>query len=326
MKRLTLAPVVAAAAALLVAGGPAAAKDYRLGLITPPSHQWTITATEMSKALNEETDGRVNILIFPSGQLGNEAQMLQQMQTGALDFAFLTLGEFANRDPNYGIFLAPYIVDDVAGARKLLQGETANKLLDQVDQFGLVGLGYGMAGMREIVMADKVETVDDLVGKKIRTIPFAPELDFWKKIGAAPTPMPLPALYDAFANGQVDGMQIDFEGTWNSKYYDHAGTIIESNHMMFPMIAVASGRSWQQIEAGDRAKIEAAFDTFLDELVGSYEGIDADYLAKLKGTDVPVITVDRAFFGPAIDEWYATWREKSPMLVELEAEADKIKN
>ena len=175
-------------------------------------------------------------------------------------------------------------------------------------------------------MAGDVKSVEDLSGKKIRTIPFAPELDFWKKIGAAPTPMPLPALYDAFANGQVDGMQIDFEGTWNSKYYDHAGTIIESNHMMFPMIAVASGRSWQQIPEGDRAKVKAAFAKYLDELVGSYADIDADYLAKLKGTDVPVITVDRAFFGDSIDAWYETWREKSPMLVDLEAEAETIKN
>lgn len=323
--RLTLA-ALAAASTLAVAAGPAAAKDYRLGLITPPSHQWTITATEMAKSLKEQTNGDVNILIFPSGQLGNEAQMLQQLQTGALDFAFLTLGEFSNRDANYGIFLAPYIVDDVAGARELLQGETANKLLDQVDQFGLVGLGYGMAGMRQIVMADEIQNVGDIAGKKVRTIPFAPELDFWKKLDAAPTPMPLPALYDAFANGQVDGMQIDFEGTWNSKYSDHAGTIIESNHMMFPMIAVASGRSWQQIPEADRTKVDDAFAKFLDELVASYADIDADYLAKLKGTDVPVLTVDRAFFGDAIDAWYATWREKSPMLVDLEAEAETIKN
>ncbi|MDQ0314407.1 TRAP transporter substrate-binding protein [Amorphus orientalis] len=326
MKGLRTLGALAAAAALAVSAGAASAKDYRLGLITPPPHQWTKTAQAMADQLKKETDGAVNILIFPSGQLGNEAQMLQQLQTGALDFAFLTLGEFSNRDPNYGIFLAPYIVDDVAGARKLLQGETANKLLDQVDQFGLVGLGYGMAGMRQIVMANEVDSVDDISGKKIRTIPFAPELDFWKKVGAAPTPMPLPALYDAFANGQVDGMQIDFEGTWNSKYYEHADTIIESNHMMFPMIAVASGRSWQQIPEGDREKVEAAFDSFLDELIGSYASIDADYLAQLKTTDVPVITVGRPFFGDAIDEWYVTWREEAPMLTDLEAEAEKIRN
>jgi TRAP-type C4-dicarboxylate transport system substrate-binding protein len=301
----------------------AQAEEYRLGLITPPPHQWTVSATEAAAEIKEITDGRVDILIFPSGQLGNESQMLQQLQTGAMDFAFFTLGEFANRDPNYGIFLAPYLVDDVAGARELLKGPTAQKLLDDMANFGLVGFGWGMAGMRIIVTGETVETVEDLKGKKIRTIPFAPELAFWESLGAAPTPMPLPALYDAFANGQVDGMQIDVEGTWNTKYSDHAKSIIISNHMMFPMAAIGSGRKWQGIAEEDRALIDAVFARKLDEMVGTYGEIDAKYKADLETTDVPVTTVGREWFGPAIDDWYAEWREKAPLLVELEAEANK---
>ena len=299
----------------------ATADDYRVGLITPPPHKWTVTANEVAAEVKDKTGGSINMLIFPSGQLGNEAAMLQQLQTGALDFAFLTLGEFANRDDNYGIFLAPYIVKDVAGARTLLKGTTATELLDGVSKFGVVGLGYGMAGMRQIVMRDKVETVADLAGKKVRTIPFKPELDFWTKIGATPTPMPLPALYDAFANGQVDGMQIDFEGTWNTKYYEHAGAIVESGHMMFPMIAVASARRWAAMSEEDRATVTDVVKRHLDELVHSYAAIDADYLAKLKTTSVPVVTIDRSFFGSAIDDWYAEWRERAPMLKKLEEEA-----
>ncbi|WP_421875842.1 TRAP transporter substrate-binding protein [Pacificispira sp.] len=299
----------------------AAAEELRVGMITPPSHKWTITANEVAAEVKEKTDGRIDMLIFPSGQLGNEALMLQQLQTGALDVAFLTLGEFANRDPNYGIFLAPYIVQDVAGARALLKGKTATELLDGVSKFGVVGLGYGMAGMRQIVMRGAVDSVADLAGKKVRTIPFKPELDFWTTVGATPTPMPLPALYDAFANGQVDGMQIDFEGTWNTKYYEHAGAIVESNHMMFPMIAVASARRWASLSEEDRQTLDSVVKAHLDELVHSYAQIDADYLDKLKTTDVPVVKIDRAFFGDAVDDWYADWREKAPMLKQLEAEA-----
>lgn len=312
----------AALACLPIAGQ---AEEYRLGLITPPPHKWTKTAEAAAAKIAEQTDGRVELLIFPSGQLGNEAQMLQQLQTGAIDFAFLTLGEFANRDPNYGIFLAPYLVDDVAGARAVLKDETATKLLDGVAKFGLVGFGYGMAGMRQIVMRDSVESVDDLAGRKIRTVPFAPELAFWEGLGAAPTPMPLPALYDAFANGQIDGMQIDFELTWNIKYYEHAGTIIESNHMMFPMIAVGSGRKWQGISDGDKAIIEAVFAEATDELVASYAEIDSRYLGELKGTGVDVIQIDRAFFGDAIDKWYTEWRGTAPMLKDIEADAAKLR-
>lgn len=317
LKKIVLGLAVLASPQIL------SAEEYRLGLITPPSHQWSVSATEAAAEIKEKTEGRVDILIFPSGQLGNEAQMLQQLQTGAVDFAFFTLGEFANRDPNYGIFLAPYIVDDVAGARDLLKGPTAQKLLDDMANFGLVGFGWGMAGMRMILTGQEVKTVEDLKGKKIRTIPFAPELAFWESLGAAPTPMPLPALYDAFANGQVDGMQIDVEGTWNTKYYEHAKSIIISNHMMFPMAAIGSGRKWQGMDEADRAIIDDVFARKIDEMVGAYGDIDAKYKADLEGTGVPLITVGRDWFGPAIDDWYAEWRIKAPMLVDLEAEAKK---
>lgn len=316
-----------AAVAAIVAGlqsAPALAEQYRLGLITPPPHQWSKSAEIVAKRIKEATDGRIDISVFPSGQLGNEAQMLQQLQTGAVDFAFLTLGEFANRDPNYGIFLAPYLVKDAAGAQKLLKGKVAEKLVSGLDKFALKGFGWGMAGMREIVMRGKVASVADLSGKKVRTVPFAQELFFWQQLDAAPTPMPLPALYDAFANGQVDGMQIDFEGTWNSKYYEHAGTILASNHMMFPMIAVGSARKWQGISEADRAVVEKVMAEELDNIVGAYAAIDGDYLAKLKTTDVPVVEADRAFFGAAVDKWYAEWRTKTPLLVELEAEAGAL--
>lgn len=321
LKSLLTGAVLASAC---LGGLTAHATEYRMGLITPPPHQWTKTANVVSEEIKAKTDGRVDILIFPSGQLGNEAQMLQQLQSGVMDFAFFTLGEFANRDPNYGIFLAPYLAKDVAEAQALLKGQTATKLLDQLNRFGLVGFGYGMAGMRQIVMAGDVNAREDLVDRKIRTIPFAPELDFWKKVGAAPTPMPLPALYDAFANGQVDGMQIDFEGTWNSKYYSHAGTILESNHMMFPMIAVGSARKWATLSEQDREVIMSVMKVQLDRLVASYAGIDADYLGKLKSTSVPVKSISRDFFGDAIEKWYGDWRKKAPLLVDLEKEASKL--
>ncbi|MCF8479100.1 MAG: TRAP transporter substrate-binding protein [Rhodospirillum sp.] len=323
IRRLAVsAPTLVLALPLLAFTGLSAqAKEYRIGLITPPPHQWTKAAQDVADTLKTRSEDRITLSVFPSGQLGSEAEMMRQLQSGALDFAFLTLGEFANRDDKYGIFLAPYIAKNTEQARKLLSGPTAQKLLASVSKLGLVGFGYGMAGLREIATRDTVTDSKDLSGKKIRTVPFKPELDFWVKLGAAPTPMPLPALYDAFANGQIDGMQIDFEGTWNSKYYDHAGTIIHSDHMMFPLIAVGSARNWASIDPADQTMIRETISARLDSLIGSYGAIDADYLAKLKGTDVPVLSVDRSFFGTAIDDWYTEWRERAPLLKELEAEA-----
>lgn len=305
----------------LVTTLPAQAEQYRLGLITPPPHQWTKTAEAIAAEISEATEGRVEILVMPSGQLGNEARMLQQLQTGAIDFALLTAAEFANRDADYGVFYAPFIADDAQDAARLLRGEVAGTLLDRMDNFGLHGLAWGMAGLRQIVTSGPVSSVADLEGQRIRTVPLAPEMEFWTGLGAAPTPMPLPALYDAFANGQVDGMQIDHEGTWNSGYWKHAGTVIASGHMIFPMAAVASGRKWRTLSEADRATVSRIFETRVAGMVDLYGEIDAINLARLQETGVPVIEVDRAWFGPAVEAWYESWRAKAPLLADLEAEA-----
>lgn len=302
------------------------AANLRLGLITPPSHQWSISANELAQELKEKSNGEINLLVFPSGQLGSEAQMLQQLQSGALDMAFLVAGEIANRRPNYAALFAPYLVDTPAEVSQLLQGPTATKMLEELNSLGLVGLGYGMAGMRQILVRQDLQSADQLKGKKIRTIPIEPELDFWRKVGAAPTPMPLPALYDAFANGQIDGMQIDFEGSWNVKYIDNAKTVLHSNHMMLPMVAVASARKWGQMSAEQKELISSLTSKHLQQIILAYEKIDADYLAQIEAnSSAKILTTDRAFFGDSVDTWYEEWRKKSPVLSQLESEAAAIK-
>lgn len=293
----------------------------RIGLITPPSHQWTKSAGALAERLVQESGGTLALTIHPAGQLGNEAQMLQQLQTGALDLAFLTLGEFANRDADFGSLLAPYLVRDIAQAKALLAGQTAGELLAKTRALGLEGLGFGMAGMREILLARPAATGADLAARKIRTVPLAQELDFWTKVGATPTPLPLPALYDAMANGQIDGMQIDYEGVWNSRYFELAEEMLASDHMIFPMVAVASGRRWQALAESERAMMSGAVRAVLADMLDAYQEIDATYRANIEAAGFPVRPVGRAFFGGAIDAWYAEWREKTPILTRFEAEA-----
>lgn len=312
---------LALAACLVLPASVAAARDLRLGLITPPSHQWTKSAQAFAKDVEQASGGRLKVMVFPSGQLGNEAQMLQQMQSGALDMAFLAAGEVANRRPDFAALFAPYLVRTPQQASRLLRGPTATRMLDELRTVGLVGMGFGMAGMRQVLVRGKVSSAGDLKGRKIRTMPVEPERDFWVQVGAAPTPIPLPSLYDAFANGQVDGMQIDFEGTWNTRYLDHAGTVIESAHMMLPMVAVASARNWQALAPEAQAMLRELAAKHLDAMVRSYESLDRDYLEKIKGAGANVIKAERAFFGPAVEAWYAKWRARAPSLKALEQEA-----
>lgn len=297
---------------------PAHARDFKLGLLTPTNHIWTQAAQNFADELHTSSEGEHKVSVFPSSQLGNEAQMMQMLQSGALDMAFLTLAEVSNRVPDFGILYAPYLAKDVADAGRILKDDPARSMLDQLPvKAGVVGIGYGMGGLRQIVSRGKVETVSDLSGKKIRITPFGPILDFYEAIATAPTPMPLPAVYEALANGQVDAIDMDAELIVKLRYYDHADTILLSNHMMFPMIGLVSNRVWQQLSQPERDDITNMMNRHLLSTIDTYIEKEGDWLEQIRQLDKNVVEVGPEFFGDAISRWETKWSARSNMLEKL---------
>ena len=320
----TLTKALTGAAVALATVAPAFAEEFRLGLITPPSHIWTKAAESFGADLADASDGAHSLTVFPARQLGNEAQMLQQLQTGALDMAFMTVAEISNRAPDFGALYAPYLANDVAHAGRILRSDTARGMLDQLPRkAGVIGTGYGMAGLRQIVSRGDVDSADDLAGLKLRITPFDPILDFYNALGAAPTPMPLPDVFDALANGQVDAIDMDAELIWKLKYYEHADTIVQSDHMMFPMVGLVSAKVWAGLSEEDRAMIGDLMGKNVDSTINTYIEMEQGWLDKVRETGKTYIEVDEDFFGDAVAEWNAIWSEKSSYLDELrEVSAD----
>ena len=299
------------------------ADEFRLGLITPPPHIWTKAADAFGAELAEASGGAHSVTVFPSRQLGNEAEMLQQLQTGALDMAFMTVAEVSNRAQDFGAFYAPFLAQDIEHAARILRSDIAKSLLDQLPaKTGVVGMGYGMAGLRQIVSRGQVNSAADLAGLKLRITPFDPILDFYNALGAAPTPMPLPSVYDALANGQVDAIDMDAELIWVLKYYEHADTVVQSNHMMFPMLGLVSAKVWAGLSEADRTMIADLMAKHVDTTIDTYVAKDREWLEQVRGTGKTYVEVDEAFFGDAVDKWNDIWSEKSSVLGDLRQVAE----
>jgi len=315
-----------AAGAMILAAAPSVAEEFRLGLITPPPHVWTQAAIAFGEELSAATNGKYSVSVFPARQLGNEAQMLQQLQTGALDMAFMTVAEVSNRVPNLGAFYAPFLADDVAHQTRILRSDVAKDMLDVLPQeAGVVGVAYGSAGLRQIVTKGEIDSAEDLAGKKLRITPFDPILDFYNALGAAPTPMPLPAVYDALANGQVDAIDMDVELIVALKYYEHADTILISNHMMFPMVGLISARVFAGLPQEDRAVITELMAKHVDSTLDTYAAKEGPWTEELKGVGKTFTEVGPEFFGAAAATWEETWAAKAPSLSDLRAVADELR-
>ncbi|KDE40276.1 MAG: TRAP transporter substrate-binding protein [Nitrincola lacisaponensis] len=306
---------------------PVLAQDFRLGLITPPSHHWTQAAQSFAQTLNERSEGRHSVSVFPAAQLGNEAQMVQQLQTGALDMAFLTVAEVSNRVPEFGAWYAPYLVDDIDEAAALLRSDAAESMFELLpQQAGLVGIGYGMAGMRQMMSRTPVNSPADLQGKKLRITPFDPIRDFYAALNTAPTPLPLPAVYDALANRQIDAIDMDFDSILIFRFYERAEHLLISNHMMFPMVGVVSARVWRNLDAEDQALITELMKTELDQVIETFRLQERDQEAELRALNITITEADRESFADSVAAWEAIWSEKSQSLGVLRDAVEQIRN
>lgn len=294
------------------------AERFRMGVPTPPSHVWTIEANAFAANFEARTEGEHSIAVFPAGQLGNDAQMLQQLQTGALDMVFMPIAEIANRIPEFGALYAPYLADNVEDAARLLNSPAARALLDDLPtKIGVVGVGYALAGMHHIVTRNAISSVEDLRGLKLRITPLDPVKDFYMLLGAAPIPLPIGSVYDALANGQIDAIDMDLENTWKQKYYALSETVLLSSHMMFPMIGLVSGVRWRTLDPTLRQTISELMTQHFDSIVATYIEAEIEFERELRMAGIEVRAVGPEFFGAALAQWEEEWLERAPVLQDL---------
>jgi TRAP-type C4-dicarboxylate transport system substrate-binding protein len=259
------------------------AKEFRLGLITPAGHSWNRAALQFGEALKKETNGRLSVTVFHSGQLGNEAAMMQQMQSGALDMGWIQAAELGSRVSSVAAINAPYLVRSTPAVAKLVKTPQALKLLEVLPrETGTIGLGWGITGMRAVFATKDVTVPTDLKGMKLRINPTPVYRDFYQMLGAAPTPIPTPQVFDAMSNGQVDGLEADIEFSWNQRFDKVAKSLLQMNALFMPFAPLVSGRIWQGLDAKDRELIRRLVAQSLDAQINDIVTTEAGLIEKFK--------------------------------------------
>lgn len=293
-------------------------REFRLGVITPPNHPWNNAALKVGETLKAETSGRLSLTVFHAGQLGNESAMMQQLQSGALDMAFIQAAELGSRVPAIAAINAPYVVRSTETVAKLVRHPVALSLFDYLPkETGTIGLGWGITSIRAVFSAKGISSVADLKGMKLRINPTPAFRDFYQILGAAPTPIPTPQVFDAMANGQVDGLEADLDFSWNQRFDRVSKTILRMNAVHMPMVALVSGRVWTTLPAADRELISkttrAALDAEIDEIVANQPGL----LENFSKQPIKIVVSDVKDADPVIAEYDKIWLPKAPVLAEL---------
>jgi TRAP-type C4-dicarboxylate transport system substrate-binding protein len=313
-----------ATTALCVTAAAANAQALKLAHITPPTHVWHQVSERFASELDKASGGKMKVAVSPLQKLGNEGQVTQLMQAGAVHFAVFTAGSLANREESLLGWSLPYLFKDVAQASRAAGTPAAREMLKRLDASGLVGLGYAFAGMRHVLAVQPVTSSKDLANKKIRSFPSPIYNDWWNAQGAAPTAMPLSEVAPALTTKLLDAVDVDLDALVGLKFHQQAPNLTLTNHMAFPGVIVASKKWFDARSEAERAMIRKV--AAEAEAWGFQRAIDADTanLAKAKADGAKVVDADLASFqavGAQVRDKYAA---KNPLIADFQKQSQGL--
>ncbi|KOY82310.1 TRAP transporter substrate-binding protein [Lysinibacillus macroides] len=296
--------------------GAGESRTFKISHVVQESHVWNATAVKFGEELEKLSNGRMKVQIFPASQLGTEADMVQQMETGAVEFAFLTNAYMSTREDSLNSWFMPYLFNNLDEAVAMRESEEAKEMLASLSSQGLLGLDFMFAGNRHVLMKDGfAETPEDLKGKKIRIIGSPAMQSYWEKVGAGPTAMPLPEVYTSLQTGVIDGIDIDLDALVTEKYYENAKYLTLTNQMTFPTVIVMSQSVYDQLPTEDQEIVKQAMKTAVDWGVQEAVAREKANLETLKSAGVEVLEeIDTTPFQAVSNEVKKEFSDKSEIV------------
>lgn len=298
------------------AGSESGEYTFKVSHVTQENHIWHQTALKFGEELESLSEGRMDLEIYPAAQLGQEQDMVQQLETGSLDFGFMTNAYMSTRQDSLNAWFMPFAFKNLEEATELRESDPAKEMLAELESQQLVGLDFVFAGNRHILMKEgHISTPADLSGKKVRIIGSPAFQDFWQKTGAGPTAMPLSEIYTSLQTGVIDGIDIDLDALVTEKYYETAENLTLTNHATFPSVVVMGKPSYDKLSSEDQEIVKEAMKAAADWAETEAIQRETENLATLKeaGVSIEELT-DPSSFDAINQEVKDAYSEKSPVI------------
>jgi TRAP-type transport system periplasmic protein len=255
LKASARSAVVAGIGVPFVARAQTAEFTYKYANNLPDSHPMNARAKEMAAAIQSETNGRVELQIFPNNQLGSDTDMLSQIRSGGIEFFTLSGLILATLVPACSINGIGFAFPDYDTVWKAMDGDLGSYIRGEIKKAGLAVMDkIWDNGFRQTTSSTKpINGPDDFKGFKIR-VPVSPLwTSMFKAFDAAPTSINFSEVYSALQTKIVEGQENPLAIISTAKLYEVQKYCSMTNHMWDGFWFLANRRAWEKLPEDMRA-------------------------------------------------------------------------
>lgn len=285
--------------AILAFGGLSHAK-MTLNLSTPDPDGASITEAgkHFAKLIEEKTNGEVEVKVFPNGTLygGDPGAAVKQLGAGSLDMLLLSTSLYARFNPKFTAISIPFLFDDTDQLISYLRSDLADELKGDLAKMNIEALSFLHRPFRQITNSKRpITSPADMKGLRFR-VPNNPLwVEFFKAMGAAPTPMAFGEVYNALQMKVVDGQENPVNIPVAAKFYEVQDFLSLTNHMADGWVVGFNKKKFDGLPENIRKAIsEAAKETQEWKVKTDNEQASKDIaFLKSKGMEVNELTAEQ---------------------------------
>ena len=316
MKKGILITVLIAilACAAVFAGGSAersAVTQAKFNIDVPADQPKAVGFMNFAEAVKEKTEGRVDITVFPSSQLGGESETAEGIRLDSIQMGSITTSVLTSWVPELQILDMPFLFTSDEKADEGIAW-LKDYLADKFEAQGFHLIGFSINGARNPMSTFPIRTPEDVAGKKMRVIESPIHVALWKAVGANPTSIPANEIYTSLQTKVVDYFDNTPTNYYRMKFCEVAPYYTQLNHIYAIAAWVCSSSWYNGLSEGDQQIISEEAAKTIPWIEEQLRAQDVEALEAAAAEGATIITdVD-------IDSWVArmnpVWAEFTPSI------------
>ncbi|KAB3529695.1 TRAP transporter substrate-binding protein [Alkaliphilus serpentinus] len=209
-----------------------------------PYHE---AALKYKEILEEKTNGRIEVQIYPAQQLGSAREMIEGMQMGTIEMVWTPTAKYAGFDQKLTVLDLPFIFPSEDIMWEALEGEIGQELMAGLETIGIKGISFNAEGYKHFTADKPIKGPDFFKGMKIRTMEAPVIMAQFKAWGANPVPIDFAEVYNALQQKVVDGQENPIISNHDMKFYEVQDWITVADHAYLTYFLAASNKWFESL-------------------------------------------------------------------------------
>lgn len=217
------------------------------------SHANHLGCVKFAELVEEKTDGRYHIDVYPNAQLSSAQGSIQDCQMGTVDMALVNVTNLGTVVDDLNVFNIPYLINNYDEADAVLMGEDRDYWLGKLDSAGLKGLFTFETGFRDFTNNSReIIDAESIKGLRVRVMENNMMIDAWQRLGCDPVAMSFGDMVTALQQGALDAQENPIAGVYQN-HLDEVQSYFSPIHYVYSSIwGLMSPATWNSLSAEDQ--------------------------------------------------------------------------